>query len=126
MGGHLGRLPRLHVAPLGGPYGFSAQPPLGATMGHGLGRSASSKEAFFFPPSKAEPTPLLRATSEASLPRLPSRGGGGGGLGGGGERSLAAAAAADEEAEAQQNGRIVADKRSAAYRSLRHLIGAPG
>jgi len=134
--GHLGRLPRLHVAPLGGSYGFSAQPPLGATMGHGLVRSTSSKESYFFPSSKTEPIPFLRAESEASLSRLvtgsrrltspgpPSRGGGG--HGGGTDLSLAAAAAADEEAEAQQNGRIIPDKRSPGYRSLRHMLGAPG
>merc|ERR1712224_204422 len=64
--GHLGRDPRHHVAPLGGPYGFGvAQPPLGATMGHGLHRHHSTKEAYFFPDPKQEMPSLLRSSSEA-------------------------------------------------------------
>ena len=43
---HLVLSRRLHVAPLGGPYGFGvAQPPLGATMGHGLVRHGSAQMA---------------------------------------------------------------------------------
>merc|ERR1719272_873297 len=66
--GHLGQAPRLHVAPLGGPYGFGvAQPPLGATMGHGLVRHGSLKESYFFPHPGNEMPSLLRATSETSI-----------------------------------------------------------
>jgi len=66
--GHLGQPPRLHVAPLGGPYGFGvAQPPLGATMGHGLVRHGSMKESYFFPHPAPEMPSLLRATSETSI-----------------------------------------------------------
>merc|ERR1711976_539312 len=66
--GHLGRPPRLHVAPLGGSYGIGApQPPLGATMGHGLHRHQSTKESYFFPDPKAEMPHFLRSTSEASF-----------------------------------------------------------
>lgn len=49
--GHMARPPRYHMPQLGAPYGYGiAQPPLGATMGHGLLRSGSLKEAYFFPP----------------------------------------------------------------------------
>merc|ERR1719272_1802876 len=85
--GHLGQAPRLHVAPLGGPYGYGvAQPPLGATMGHGLVRHGSAKESYFFPKSIPEMPDLLRATSDVALgpkgrgsprrtsPRSPGRG----------------------------------------------------
>lgn len=66
--GHLGHPPRLHVAPLGGPYGYGvAQPPLGATMGHGLVRHGSAKESYFFPRGPPEIPSLLRATSEVAL-----------------------------------------------------------
>jgi len=66
--GHLGQPPRLHVAPLGGPYGFGvAQPPLGATMGHGLVRHGSLKESYFFPHPGNEMPSLLRATSDTSI-----------------------------------------------------------
>lgn len=66
--GHLGQPPRLHVAPLGGPYGYgTAQPPLGATMGHGLVRHGSCKESYFFPHSIPEMPALLRATSETAI-----------------------------------------------------------
>jgi len=78
--GHLGQPPRLHVAPLGGPYGYGvAQPPLGATMGHGLVRHGSAKESYFFPKSIPEMPELLRATSDTAIgpkgrgsPRRPS------------------------------------------------------
>lgn len=78
--GHLGQPPRLHVAPLGGPYGYGvAQPPLGATMGHGLVRHGSCKESYFFPHPTPEIPSLLRATSETAVgpkgrgsPRRPS------------------------------------------------------
>jgi len=75
--GHLGRPPRLHVAPLGGPYGFGvAQPPLGATMGHGLVRHGSVKDDFFFPRPIPQMPDLLRATSDSSIaPRTPPRSG---------------------------------------------------
>jgi len=68
--GHLGRPPRYHTPLLGGPSGFSApQPPLGATMGHGLMRSGSLKETYFFPAKNSElPGGMLRSVSEASLP----------------------------------------------------------
>merc|ERR1711939_312988 len=63
--GHLGQPPRLHVAPLGGPYGYGvAQPPLGATMGHGLVRHGQAKESYFFPHPAPEIPALLKATSE--------------------------------------------------------------
>merc|ERR1712176_415743 len=69
--GHLPLPPRYHKPQLGGPTGFgSAQPPLGATMGHGLMRHGSVDESYFFPPSSPDlllPLPLLRSTSEASL-----------------------------------------------------------
>lgn len=63
------RPPRYHVPQLGGPQGFgSAQPPLGATMGHGLIRSGSHKEAYFFPPNIPDlPTSLLRSSSDTVL-----------------------------------------------------------
>lgn len=66
--GHLGQPPRLHVAPLGGPYGFGvAQPPLGATMGHGLVRHGQAKDSYFFPHPAPEIPALLKATSEIAF-----------------------------------------------------------
>lgn len=63
------RPPRYHVPQLGGPQGVgAAQPPLGATMGHGLLRSNSLKEAYFFPPAIADlPASLMKSSSEATL-----------------------------------------------------------
>lgn len=69
--GHLGRLPRFHPAPLGGPTNSRVvQPPLGATMGHGLVRSKSAKDDYFFPSPHPEPSVLSkRSRSEATLLR---------------------------------------------------------
>mmetsp|Transcript_17607 Transcript_17607/g.48324 ORF Transcript_17607/g.48324 Transcript_17607/m.48324 type:complete len:645 (+) Transcript_17607:111-2045(+) len=67
--GHLARQPRYHRPLLGGPYVStgSVQPPIGATMGHGLMHSNSTKEAFYYPPAKPEPPQMPRATSEGAL-----------------------------------------------------------
>lgn len=61
--------PRYHVPRLGGSSGMTAaQPPLGATMGHGLVRHGSLKEEYFFPPSMQDfALPLQRSISEAGL-----------------------------------------------------------
>lgn len=129
--GHLGRPPRLHVAPLGGPYGFSAaQPPLGATMGHGLLRSGSAKEAFFFPSRSPEMPDLLRSASEAMLPREKSF------LSAPGSQSELRAASRealgsaggqerhhrDEEEHARRHGIINPERKSPAYRGVRHAL----
>lgn len=75
--GHLGRPPRYHAPRLGAPFGMgSAQPPLGATMGHGLIRHGSLKEAYFFPsPTPDLPLSMLR---RASSEMVVSPGGGNG------------------------------------------------
>lgn len=69
--GHLPVPPRYHAPSLGGPSGFgSAQPPLGATMGHGLMRHGSVDESYFFPPKDPSfvlPLPLLRSASDTGL-----------------------------------------------------------
>lgn len=124
--GHLGRPPRLHVAPLGGPHGYGiAQPPLGATMGHGLHRHQSTKEAYFFPDPKAEMPNFLRSTSEASFMskgRTPSK--------------ATSKNASREDSRAQtapdtsimdgedspSHGMMRADKKSNAYRVMRQAL----
>lgn len=67
---------RYHKPSLGGPSGFGmAQPPLGATMGHGLLRHGSMKESYFFPPAVPPLNPaLLRGSaSEGALGSLSGR-----------------------------------------------------
>jgi len=132
--GHLGRHPRLHIAPLGGPYGFSAaQPPLGATMGHGLLRSGSAKEAYFFPsrsPEMQELSSMLRSSqSEVSLAKERSY------LSAPGSREDMRAASRDgmgsreapnsqkeEEELARRNGMIIPERKSPAYRGVRQTL----
>lgn len=143
--GHLGQPPRLHVAPLGGPYGFGvAQPPLGATMGHGLVRHGSSKESYFFPHAAPEIPSLLKATSEcafgpkgrgtlrtsprtprgSSLAALPLSGGRSRE-----ERSQTAPSKSQEletgalvDEESPRHGMIRAEKKSQAYRGMRQTL----
>lgn len=60
------RPPRFHVSPLGaclrtGPV----QPPIGATMGHGLMRNGSGKDAYYFP--SGLPSPVSGPPSPSSL-----------------------------------------------------------
>merc|ERR1712100_636811 len=136
--GHLGRPPRLHVAPLGGPYGFGvAQPPLGVTMGHGLVRHGSTKENYFFPQPIPEIPSLLRATSDTAIgpkgrgsprktsPRSPGRG-----LSRE-ERSQTAPSnqfssmmdmGADGNEESPRHGMIRPEKKSQAYRGMRQTL----
>mmetsp|Transcript_67552 Transcript_67552/g.162178 ORF Transcript_67552/g.162178 Transcript_67552/m.162178 type:complete len:596 (+) Transcript_67552:133-1920(+) len=105
--GYVARPPRYHVPPLGGPFGAGApQPPLGATMGHGLLRDRSLKEAYFFPsPSPDMSSPLLRSASEVIRPTS-----GASPLYGGAK-------------QAADHGRIIPDDRTNAYRSVRHILG---
>mmetsp|Transcript_17628 Transcript_17628/g.32101 ORF Transcript_17628/g.32101 Transcript_17628/m.32101 type:complete len:635 (-) Transcript_17628:34-1938(-) len=137
--GHLGRHPRLHIAPLGGPYGFAAAPPpLGATMGHGLLRSGSAKEAYFFPsgnPEMPDLSNMLRSSqSEAHLPKERSY------LSATGSREEKSAASRDamasresmqrqssvqskeDEPLDQKNGVIRPDRKSPAYKGMRHAL----
>lgn len=67
--GNLGRPPRYHMPLLGGPSGYGApQPPLGATMGHGLIRHGSLKETYFFPAQTPDlPGGMFRSTSEVTF-----------------------------------------------------------
>merc|ERR1712232_1257013 len=70
--GNLPRPPRYHQPSLGGPFSSTgtAQPPIGATMGHGLIHSGSAKESFFYPsPTPVLPPALLKAASEGVLKR---------------------------------------------------------
>jgi hypothetical protein len=124
--GHLERPPRLHVAPLGGPHGYGvAQPPLGATMGHGLHRHQSTKEAYFFPDSKSQMLPLLRSSSEASLVSkkrplsLPSS------KNASREDSRAQTApyaSIMEDEDSPSHGLMHADTKSSAYRNMRQAL----
>lgn len=61
--GHLGRPPRAHPPSLGkldvSASPKASPPPLGATMGHGLLRTQSAVEEFFFPPSAFAPEHAL-------------------------------------------------------------------
>lgn len=135
--GHLGQAPRLHVAPLGGPYGFGvAQPPLGATMGHGLVRHGSSKDAYFFPHSATPEVPsLLRASSDTAvgvkgrggsqLERSPRTGGKPGSRSE--DRSqfksiddLMGGSRDDEESP--RHGQFKVEKKNAAYRGMRQQL----
>merc|ERR1719229_1116403 len=73
------RPPRYHSPELGTQVGVAlAQPPIGATMGHGLVR-ASSEAAYYFPsPTPSAPGSLMKSGSEGSLQAPASRLGGGG------------------------------------------------
>lgn len=138
--GHLGQAPRLHVAPLGGPYGFGvAQPPLGATMGHGLVRHGSSKDAYFFPHSATPEVPsLLRASSDTAvgvkgrggsqLERSPRTGGKSGSRLD--DRSQTAPSRSIEDLmggsrddeESPRHGQFRVEKKSQAYRGMRQQL----
>jgi len=140
--GHLGQPPRLHVAPLGGPYGYgTAQPPLGATMGHGLVRHGSCKESYFFPHTVPEIPTLLRATSETAVgpkgrgsPRRPSPRSMSRGFsreesrsqtapskGFGSIMDMETGATGDEESP-RHHGMIRPEKKSQAYRGMRQTL----
>lgn len=113
--GHLPRAPRFHVPNLGGPsVYFAAPPPLGATMGHGL---APMKEAFFFPSPRAE----LNMARSVSDPSLKGRNGS--------ERvtptSRRAKGSVDDDGDDSLEGRIMVEKKSAAYRVMRTALGSP-
>lgn len=127
--GHLAfqRAPRYHVPQLGGASGFgAAQPPLGATMGHGLVRHGSLKEDYFFPPNMPDiALPLNRSSSEAVLggrmgsARLSSRGGTGiTPKGGGGTPKGMPPSSAIGEA----HGQLRAETMSPAYRNFRNQL----
>lgn len=99
--GHLHRPPRFHTPSLGGQYGMSAaQPPLGATMGHGLVRHGSQKEAYFFPAPLPELGLLRRSQSETGP--------------GSGRRS-------PHRDASLEDGRMKAEM-SPAYRNFRHVL----
>lgn len=114
--GHLGRPPRLHVAPLGGSYGIGApQPPLGATMGHGLHRHANTKESFYFPSPHPDhlAIPPLRSMSEGFLrpasggtPKVSGRSSRGG----------------EQSDILPSDGRIIPDPKSNVYRNMRSAL----
>lgn len=117
--GHLGGLPRYHKTGLGCPYGYSAaQPPLGATMGHGLMRTASARNAFYFPSSTPDTsvTGLLRSTSEASFRDWASMTAPTSGFGRPNSRC--------DSPGALEGGRILPETKSAAYRRIKELLPA--
>lgn len=111
--GNLGRPPRLHLGPLGTTQGYRfPQPVLGATMGHGLLRSASMKEEFFFPQVTAGPPGSLggsgglnRSTSDATL------------------QSSFGRTAPHFGATMPPSTLKPQDQKSAAYRTVRNLLG---
>lgn len=130
------RAPRYHAPQLGGSSGFaSAQPPLGATMGHGLVRHGSLKEDYFFPALASEVSlPPMRSSSEAALTggRAGSAlGGSRGGTPNGGAalfkghmpRSLQGASKeASGIVEGQGEGLLRVDIMSPAYRNFRNQL----
>lgn len=112
--GNLGRPPRLHLGPLGQTHGFRfPQPVLGATMGHGLLRSGSMKEEFFFPTTESGPATLQRSISEATM------------------QSSFGRTAPQWSEPINTGGMMLPEKKSAAYRNVRTILGfgdefAPG
>jgi len=122
--GHLARPPRFHAASLGGPYMSTgtAQPPLGATMGHGLHHMSGDK--FFYPPDQQPGSPafqLSKSQSEgklvrglAPLPSLtnsPSAG------------AIRPMSAAGLDGEDIGHGVLRIDKKSAAYNIVMRAMG---
>jgi hypothetical protein len=124
--GHLGRDPRLHIALLGGPYGYGvAQPPLGATMGHGLHRHQSTKEAYFFPDPKSDMKAMLRSTSEASFASKKKSSSTAASKNASVEDSRAQTApdsSITEDEASDKHGKMHADTRSNAYRNMRQAL----
>lgn len=113
--GDLGRPPRSRMPTMGkldphSPFGKAPPPPVGATMGHGLLRTHSSVDEFYFPPFVPESptaghtagTMLPRSRSEATLPTYDSRSGG--------SRSP------------ENHGRMNVEHRSPAYRQVRKAL----
>lgn len=111
--GHLTRPPRYHPPKLGGQYGLSsAQPPLGATMGHGLVRAGSFKEAYFFPnPTPDLPMGLMRRSASEASP-------------GSGRRSQFRPG--DGEGDSWDTGGLMKPETSPAYRNFRHALFPTG
>jgi len=131
--GHLGRPPRVHPPSLGkldvSASPKATQPPLGATMGHGLMRHQSTVEEYFFPPFNPEyPTPgvlLPRSQSDGALPKdlglkLPL----------GAILSSPSSKGVQDITDAPGNrspshGSIIPDPRSPAYRNVRQQLFPP-
>merc|ERR1712151_1025447 len=132
--GHLGRPPRFHVPKLGGPSGLGpTQPPIGATMGHGLIRHASLKDSYFFPPQTADLLlPVMRSTSEVSLGSARRAGGGltpkgtPKGRPASTENSRHDKGAGNNDNEDDYQGGRMHPEMSPAYRNFRHLIEPSG
>lgn len=106
------RPPRYHPPKLGGQYGFSAaQPPLGATMGHGLVRTGSHKEAYFFPaPTPDLPLGMLRRSASEASP-------------GSGRRSnMKGELSIASDVEDWDSGGLMKPEMSPAYRNFRHAL----
>merc|ERR1712232_574303 len=120
-----------------GPYmqTNSVQPPIGATMGHGLLHSGSAKDNYFYPLQTPEPpSPLLRSSSDPSLRSkersiLSS-------AGGGTPKSLAKQMSRDgaslldplsidsEDIDPRQGQILAQDKKSPAYKTVMHALSA--
>lgn len=124
------RPPRFHTPSLGGqpsPFTNSVQPPIGATMGHGLLHSGSAKDNYFFPLQTPEPpSPLLRSSSDPSLRSkdrsiLSS-------IGGSTPKGMSKQLEplnleAGEDADPRQ-GTIIGDKKNPAYKVLIQALGS--
>lgn len=121
--GHLSRPPRVHPPSLGKLDVFSpkaTQPPLGATMGHGLLRHQSTVEEFFFPSfapeHQAASSLISRSQSDGALPKdrdfnlLPS----------------ASLNPSNDDHPANNrslsHGTLIAQQRSPAYRNVRKIL----
>jgi len=117
--GYVARNPRVHAPSLGKlnvvdhGYPKATQPPLGATMGHGLMRFSTSQEEFYFPSTSPEPPNMgmmNKSKSDTALPRdaktlL---------LG-----DMAAPIGNDAGARSPVHGNIVTDSRSPTYKNVR-------
>lgn len=130
--GHLGRPPRIHPPLLGKLNVFAGpsttQPPLGATMGHGLLRTETSVEEFFFPSFVPEsPTPgtlmMPRSKSDSALPKdrriqlkLPSKE-----IQNSSPKNLSLEAGADDSPKSPIHGSLIPEK-SPAYRNVRKQL----
>jgi len=130
------RHPRHHKAELGG-HGFGmSQPPVGATMGHGLHHNSEAKDTFFFPDPNPV-SPVLRSASEGFLRKDRSRISG---SGGGSTESLPRSRLNSSQSRSrpgsragggleafgplEDHGVIKGEKKSAAYRSVLAAMGA--
>mmetsp|Transcript_155248 Transcript_155248/g.298058 ORF Transcript_155248/g.298058 Transcript_155248/m.298058 type:complete len:658 (+) Transcript_155248:99-2072(+) len=136
--GFVARAPRFHAPALGGPTNArSVQPPLGATMGHGILRGKQNKDDYYFPDDVDQPdfgmrrsrseSSLLQSAGRAVLSRTPSQAGSMSPTSAAGmspshrsDRSVMGDSSALDGGF--RKGRIVADRNAPAYRNARTAL----